>query len=150
MVWFEILGISEQSDLDSIKKAYFKKIKEYPPEEFEREYIEINKAYIEALNSRKKDGLGYLYIKLVKIIEEKDISTEENWLIREIIKGISKDNFTVENDNILKVIKLMREKELKRDVIYLIALAKKRFKELQLMGLSEAYERLESSILEDL
>lgn len=150
MLWFKVLEINKDSDLKTIKKAYFKKIKEYPPEEFEKEYIEINKAYREALNNKKKDSVDYLYESLIKFIEKKNINNEENILIREIIKRINKDNFTIENEKILKIIKLMKKKKLEKEIIYLIALAKKRFKELQLTGLREAYERLESSILEEL
>lgn len=150
MLWFKVLEINKDSDLKTIKKAYFKKIKEYPPEEFEKEYIEINKAYREALNNKKKDSVDHLYENLIKFIEKKNINNEENILIREIIKRINKDNFTSENEKILKIIKLMKKKKLEKEIIYLIALAKKRFKELQLTGLREAYERLESSILEEL
>lgn len=42
---FEILGVSETADDQSIKQAYFAKVKQYPPEQAPEKFKQIKEAY---------------------------------------------------------------------------------------------------------
>jgi len=42
---YEILGLEDNFTFKDIKKAYRKKIREFPPEQYSKEFMEISDAY---------------------------------------------------------------------------------------------------------
>lgn len=144
---FEVLNINKYSNLDQIKKAYYKMIKIYPPEDNQEEFIKINKAYKEARAYCSK-GINYRY--LLEKIKKKNASKEyleENELMRYIVENINKENFESENEKILELVKELNLKGLKREALFIIVLARIKFEKMDLKGLSGAYKRLEDSIM---
>jgi curved DNA-binding protein CbpA len=43
--YYEILGIEQDADVNQIKRAYFKLVREYPPERFPKEFKQLREAY---------------------------------------------------------------------------------------------------------
>lgn len=144
---FDILNINKYSDLDEIKKAYYKMVKIYTPEDNQEEFIKITKAYEEARNSYDKLAKEKILIEKMK---EKNISEEyleENKVMTKIIDNIDKENFEIENEKILKTIKELNLRGLKREALFMTVLARVKFEKINLKGLSEAYRRLEDFIV---
>ena len=51
---FEILGVSEQADDKAIKRAYLKKVKQYPPEKATAQFEQIRNAYDALKDARSR------------------------------------------------------------------------------------------------
>lgn len=69
--YYEILEIDELSSERDIKKAYAKKLKEFPPEKFKNEFQLINSCYSILINSKERKDYNYklnynLYLKAKK------------------------------------------------------------------------------------
>ena len=59
--YYEVLGINEDASVEEIRKAYFQKLKEFPPNKYPEKYKEISRAYETLLNPDKRklcDMLG--------------------------------------------------------------------------------------------
>lgn len=69
---YETLEINPSASIKEIKVAYAKKIKEFHPEEFPEEFMEINSAYEEAI-SRKRFEFEYPQNNLKKINLKKSV-----------------------------------------------------------------------------
>lgn len=52
--YYEILGVSTTATAMEIKKAYFKMVRQYPPDRFETEFMEIREAYENLSNPQTK------------------------------------------------------------------------------------------------
>ncbi|GEM_PF-2728727 len=78
MNWWEILGISYDSDLKTIKKAYAKLLKIYNPEEDPEGYQRLREAYDQAIKAVKNNNKQQnLHINLVENInDELDVNEQ--------------------------------------------------------------------------
>lgn len=77
MKWWEDLGISYDSDLKTIKKAYAKLLKIYNPEEDPEGYQRLREAYDKAIKDAKNTNKQQtLHINLVENISD-DLDTDE-------------------------------------------------------------------------
>ncbi|MEW9095435.1 MAG: hypothetical protein AB2417_10180 [Clostridiaceae bacterium] len=89
MKWWEILGISYDSDLKAIKKAYAKLLKIYNPEEDPEGYQRLREAYDKAIKDVKNNNKQQnLHIDLVENISndlDTDESNTDDWNIDETI-----------------------------------------------------------------
>lgn len=105
MNWYGILGISEDSDLKTIKKAYAKLIKIYNPEEDAEGYQRLREAYDQAIKYAKKNNkskntqefdnynLNENIYKNEKNINEKEVNENKNvkFTVDKYIDYISND-----------------------------------------------------------
>ena len=78
MNWWEILGISYDSDLKTIKKAYAKLLKTYNPEEDPEGYQRLREAYDKAIKDVKNNNKQQnLHINLVENVnDELDVNEQ--------------------------------------------------------------------------
>ncbi|GAK55171.1 Dnaj domain protein 19 [Candidatus Vecturithrix granuli] len=58
---YQILGIAPNADMAEIKRAYFKLVREFPPEEQPEKFKEIRKAY-EQLKSPEQKALVDMFL----------------------------------------------------------------------------------------
>ena len=77
---YEILGLEDNFTFKDIKKAYRKKIREFPPEQYSKEFMEISDAY-ESLSNEEyfirsiKDDIFYLKLdKISNNYKKEDLS----------------------------------------------------------------------------
>jgi len=53
--YYEILGVDRTADEGQIKRAYFAKVRKFPPERFPQEFMEIREAYETLTHPEKRD-----------------------------------------------------------------------------------------------
>ncbi|MGK5094102.1 DnaJ domain-containing protein [Deltaproteobacteria bacterium TL4] len=74
---YHVLEISEEADLAAIKKAYFSKIKQFPPDKEPEAFKRIRKAYEtlqqEVPTSKKVGGLHQLSLEKQEIPEPLEV-----------------------------------------------------------------------------
>lgn len=140
---FRKLGIGRTRDLNRIKKAYYKKVKEYPPEDHGDEFIIINNAYRNIMSNFEEDK--------IKIIVENLRDNEESRKalyksFREYVGYVDNWNFTSMNREIVNLVMALKKKEYLGEALYLAYIAEVKFGKLQLYGLADAYRKLEEYI----
>ncbi|MGL4848557.1 MAG: hypothetical protein ACRC28_06460 [Clostridium sp.] len=146
---FKRLKIKEDTNLEKLREAYYKEIYNHPPEIDEKAYIEINKAYKEALEIIEKRKGNY-----VKLVEEiSDFKKEENRkqlesLILNIINEVNLKNFKEKNEDILKIIEVLNKRDMKLEIIFLIESMCYKLEKMELKGLEEAYRNLKKNVME--
>lgn len=140
---FRKLGIGRTRDLNRIKKAYYKKVKEYPPEDHGDEFIIINNAYRNIISNFEEDK--------IKVIVENLRDNEESRKalyksLREYIEYVEDWNFTRMNRDIVNLVMTLKKKEYLGEALYLAYIAEVKFGKLKLYGLADAYRKLEEYI----
>lgn len=97
MNWWEILGISYDSDLKTIKKAYAKLLKIYNPEEDPEGYQRLREAYDQAIkdvkNNNKQQNLNINLVENIR--EEWDVNEK---VIEKQYQNIN-NNYEEQNNN---------------------------------------------------
>lgn len=70
--YYELLGVSEDASLESIKQAYVLKIRQYPHEQFPERFQEIRKAYEVLMNpkSRNEYDIMFVYGEEIRFLEQ--------------------------------------------------------------------------------
>ncbi len=53
--YYEILGVTENATKGEIKKGYFKMVRKFPPDRYEKEFMEIREAYETLSNEKTKE-----------------------------------------------------------------------------------------------
>lgn len=111
MNWWNVLEISQQSDLKTIKRAYAKLLKIYSPEEDAEGYQRLREAYDEAVKYAKRNNKNNELISEVEI-NKNECSTFENYSSEDEINKLKADSFVnhinyekndIENENNFKL-----------------------------------------------
>lgn len=94
--FYEILGIESGASKEEIKRAYFKLVRKYPPDRYEKEFMEIREAYetLSNENTRKQyDSINFLpadikaaYDSARELIEEYDDLDAAIKILEKILK----------------------------------------------------------------
>lgn len=79
--YYEILGIDSYASISEIKKAYFKMVRKYPPDRYEKEFMDVREAY-ETLSNEKTRKEYDSIDKLSPIMKE-----NYNYVRRQINEG---------------------------------------------------------------
>lgn len=151
------LGIRGELTIETVKKAYFNKIREYPPEEYEDEFIEINKAYeeiVEYLNNVEgekenlliKDTLDLFFTVLNKGIETSDMQLVNNTILA-ISNMVNIYSFQFISDYSVDYIIKLNQLKCYWEARLLIIYLEKAFNSLGLLQLGKTYRELEMFIL---
>lgn len=150
--YFEILSLKETKSLEDVKKAYYKKIKKYPPESNEEMFILINEAYkkiIEYIKNHPIDRIENIdiYIDMLKAESKKigprNIKGYSNYLN----KLINNDNFRYVSDKLIDMIITLNSEGYHSEALFITLSLKNRFREIGYIALADAYKSLEEHIL---
>ncbi|MGL5415791.1 MAG: hypothetical protein ACRDAU_09045 [Clostridium sp.] len=146
---FKRLKISENTNLEKLREAYYKEIYNNPPEVNEKEYIEVNKAYKEALEIiEKRKGTYLKLIEGVLNLKKEENREQVEKLILDVINEITIKNFKEKNEDILKVIEVLNKRDMKLEIIFLIESMCYKLQKMELKGLEEAYRNLKENVME--
>ena len=77
---YDVLGIDRGADKATVKKAYLKKVKEFPPDKFPEEFKKIKKAY-DALKKGRKQSMH----SLTPTVEAFEVTENDLREIREAV-----------------------------------------------------------------
>ena len=111
MNWWNVLEISQHSDLKTIKRAYAKLLKIYSPEEDAEGYQRLREAYDEAVKYAKRNNKNNELISKVEI-NKNECSTFENYSSEDELNKLKADSFVnhinyekndIENENNFKL-----------------------------------------------
>ena len=111
MNWWNVLEISQHSDLKTIKRAYAKLLKIYSPEEDAEGYQRLREAYDEAVKYAKRNNKNNELISEVEI-NKNECSTFENYSSEDELNKLKADSFVnhinyekngIENENNFKL-----------------------------------------------
>ncbi|WP_297430238.1 DnaJ domain-containing protein [Clostridium sp.] len=82
--FYKILGLEPEASKEEVKRAYFKLVRKYPPDRYEKEFMEIREAYETLSNEKTRkqyDAINYLPIEIKEsynsartLIEEGDFT----------------------------------------------------------------------------
>lgn len=150
--YFEILSLKETKSLEAVKKAYYKKIKKYPPESNEEMFIIINEAYNNIVEHIKNPPIYMvenidIYIGNLKAESKKigprNIKRYSNYLN----KLINNDNFRYISDKLIDMIITLNSEGYHSEALFITLSFKNRFREVGYIALADAYKSLEEHIL---
>lgn len=124
--FYEILGLEKEASKDEIKRSYFKLVRKYPPDRYEKEFMEIREAYETLSNEKTReqyDAINFLPIEIKELfdsaralIEEEDFTAGIRILERVlklnsellIVKSLLAETY-LKNDNSGKALKMYEE-----------------------------------------
>lgn len=124
--FYEILGLEREASKDEIKRSYFKLVRKYPPDRYEKEFMTIREAYETLSNEKTReqyDEINFLPIEIKEpfesaraLIEEEDFTGGIRILEKIlkmnsellIVKSLLAETY-LKNDNSGKAIKMYEE-----------------------------------------
>ena len=68
--FYKILGLEQEAAQNDIKKAYFKLVRKYPPDRYEKEFMDIREAYETLSNEKTReqyDSINFLPIEIKEL-----------------------------------------------------------------------------------
>ncbi|MEG0297454.1 MAG: hypothetical protein RR620_12115 [Clostridium sp.] len=154
----KILGLKEIESKEQVKKAYYKKVKEYPPEIYSEEFILLNEAYNNVINYIENNKLYEIQdekdrVNINKIISalKKSIYDNEYFLLPKMITDLfnilTLSNFQYINNEVIDMIIELMKYGFESEALYIAYVFEKKFKDIELIDLSKAYRRLEKHIV---
>lgn len=137
------LELNEEATTEQIKKAYFRKVREFPPEENPEKFIEIRKSYEEILtynNSREYEfNLIRKYFKVMRFYINDSNEKEINEYCIRVKKIINIENFRIVSDELVDLILYSKFKGNRKLTLELTEVFLEDFKRLGLIKLSNRY-----------
>lgn len=154
----EILGLSEIKSKEQVKRLYYKKMKEYPPELYPEKFILLNQAYNKVLDLIENNKVYELEDKkerydIHNIINsvEKCVYEKKYFLLPKMLSNlisiVGVSNFKYINSEVIEMIIRIWKADFGSEAIYISFVFEKRFIEIELYDLAKAYKRLEEHIV---
>lgn len=85
--YYEVLGVAENATKSEIKKGYFKMVRKFPPDRYEKEFMEIREAYETLSNEKTKEEYDSL-LSIPGLVKVKFETAKELIEINNIKKAI--------------------------------------------------------------
>lgn len=149
---YKILDANEVLSLEEIKKCYLKKVREFPPEDNQEEFLRVRKAYEDILQQHKtKNKKNHLliievYFEIMKISILKDDVKNFNDCCNNLNREIDIKNFKLISDEVIEMIMLSKKSGKIFFALELCTVFIPSYERLNLIGLKESYIMLSESL----
>lgn len=144
---YRLLNLSTDATLKHAKDAYYTLIKKYTPEDNPEKFIEINNAYNEVKQDISSRTDSKEFLSILNLIIERDCEKNVISLLKNYIQSVDSENYVLKNDQVIDGIMYLKRNSHVIESIFITILFKNKFKDLGLIGLSNAYEKLENKLV---